>query len=129
MREPQHADARADVYALGVVSFNLLTGQNPFDTANLAELLHQVATQDPPRLSQCTPASIPPALDQLIARCLARDPDQRPAGVSEMLAVLDGDLGVPPWTSAQAREWWKTQRAQPEHRAESPAEAVIATEP
>ena len=78
-----------------MVLYNLLTNRQPFEADNLAALVQQVATRDPPRLSQCTPASIPPALDQLIARCLARDPDQRPAGVSEMLAVLDGDLGVP----------------------------------
>lgn len=108
LREPQHADARADIYALGVVSFHLLTGRHPFGTADLAVLFHQVATQDPPRPSQRTDAPIPPVLDQLVFDCLARDPARRPAGVSEILAVLDSDLGVPSWTSDQARGWWRT---------------------
>jgi len=120
LREPQHADARADIYALGVVSFNLLTGLHPFDTANLAELLHRVATEDPPRPSQRTAMPIAPALDQLVFDCLARDPGRRPASVSEVLAVLDGDLGVPVWTSEQARAWWQTHMAPseiPKHKA------------
>jgi hypothetical protein len=122
LREPQHADARADIYALGVVSFNLLTGRSPFDTANLADLLYRVASEDPPRPSQRTRSPIAPALDQLVFDCLARDPARRPASVSEILAALDCDLGVPPWTSEQAHQWWRIHMARPGTRDQHLAE-------
>jgi len=128
LREPQRADARADIYALGVVGFNLLTGQNPFDTANLAELLHRVATQDPPRPSQRTRSPIPPALDQLIFDCLAKDPARRPAGMSEILAVLHGNLGVPSWTSDQAHRWWMARQTQPGIHARGVMDRLGVTE-
>jgi serine/threonine protein kinase len=106
LREPQNADARADIYALGVVGFHLLTGRDPFEAADLIELFHQVATADRPRPSQHAREPIPPRLDQLILECLAKDPAHRPASVAEMLVVLDSDLGLAPWTKDRARQWW-----------------------
>jgi serine/threonine protein kinase len=105
-----------------VVIFNLLTGQNPFDTANLAQLLQRVASEDPPRPSQRTNSPITPALDQLVFDCLARDPARRPASVSEILAALDRDLSVLPWTSEHAHQWWRTHMARPEIRDQRLAE-------
>lgn len=103
---PEQADARSDIYALGVVGFQLLTGRDPFELDSLASLIQRVTTSDPPRPSSRTEAAIPAPLDRLIWTCMAREPARRPATVAEVLAVLASDLGLPPWTAEQARAWW-----------------------
>lgn len=103
---PEQADARSDIYALGVVGFQLLTGRDPFELDSLAGLIQRVTTCDPPRPSSRTEAAIPASLDQLIWSCMAREPARRPATVAEVLAVLASDPDLPPWTAEQARAWW-----------------------
>jgi tRNA A-37 threonylcarbamoyl transferase component Bud32 len=107
---PHQADSRADIYALGVVGFNLLTGGDPFEADNIARLFHLVMTCDPPSPSSRTKAAIPARLDRLVWACMAKEPRDRPATVDEILAVLESDLGLPSWTSAQAQAWWASRR-------------------
>lgn len=104
--KPHEADARADIYALGVVGFQLLTGGDPFEAETLAELFHLVTTSDPPLPSSRTDARIPAELDELILACIAKDPGRRPATIEAVLAVLESDLGLPRWTPEQAQAWW-----------------------
>jgi tRNA A-37 threonylcarbamoyl transferase component Bud32 len=111
--QPQQADARADIYALGVVGFNLLTGGDPFEADTLAGLFHQVTTCDPPSPASRTDARIPVQLDELILACMAKDPDARPATIDAILAVLESDLALPRWTPAQAQAWWAHRHRMP----------------
>jgi len=69
-------DARADVYALGCVLFEMLTGQPPFRRENDYGTLYAHMTEDPPRPSQTTPG-LPTAFDDVILRALAKSPDDR----------------------------------------------------
>jgi serine/threonine protein kinase len=112
--DPQHVDARADIYAVGVVLYNLLTNRPPWEANNLAMLFHLLATRDPPRPAQTSQIPIPQTLDDLVVACLARDPSQRPQTIQEILAVLDSDLGLAPWTQEQARQWWRQRPATPD---------------
>jgi serine/threonine protein kinase len=79
-------DARTDVYALGLLTFELLSGRPAFTGADLAELEAQHLGAPPPRLSEHAP--VPAALDEPLRRCLAKEPGERPAGPREALAAL-----------------------------------------
>jgi eukaryotic-like serine/threonine-protein kinase len=67
----QQIDARTDIYVLGSVLFEVLTGQVPYAGRSMAEVLEQVSKGRPPRASSVHPA-VPPALDAVCARAMAR---------------------------------------------------------
>ncbi|HVK86030.1 MAG TPA: serine/threonine-protein kinase [Kofleriaceae bacterium] len=79
-------DGRADLYAVGVILFELLTGARPFVGSTPFAVAQAHVTQPVPRL----PASFPPALDAVIARALAKTPETRFATAGEMRAALRG---------------------------------------
>jgi serine/threonine-protein kinase len=80
-------DARSDLYALGVMAFELLAGRRPHEAASLGELLRRVAQEPVPDLARLQPAT-PPALVALVARLLARQPSERPASAAAVAAEL-----------------------------------------
>ncbi|MFO0726384.1 MAG: serine/threonine-protein kinase [Myxococcota bacterium] len=78
-------DARADIYALGVTFFQLLTGRPPYLGKHIMEILRQhLQVGPPPSLG----VPCPPALERLVLRCLSRFPDERPASMDEVLLEL-----------------------------------------
>lgn len=79
-------DARADVYAMGVVLFCLLTGEKPFH-GELDEVLHAVLHDVPPRVDALVPG-IPQALADVVARAMSKEPDRRYDGAIEMARAL-----------------------------------------
>jgi eukaryotic-like serine/threonine-protein kinase len=85
LREP---DKRSDVYACGVVLFELFTGRLPFDGASPMDVLMKHLKQPPPRPSELWP-EMPPALEALILACLAKDAAGRPADAGELLERLE----------------------------------------
>jgi eukaryotic-like serine/threonine-protein kinase len=103
-------DARADIYATGCVAYWLLTGQLVFTADNAMGLLLQHANTAPTPPSARTDRPIPPALDQLVLSCLAKDPTQRPQSARELSRRLAQLEGAHPWTEDRAREWWVTHR-------------------
>jgi WD40 repeat protein/serine/threonine protein kinase len=84
------ADARSDLYALGVLAFEALTGTPPFSAATTAKLAQAHATAPPPPLGP----GFPPALDAVIARALAKRPADRPATALELAAALRSASGI-----------------------------------
>ena len=107
---PHKVDARVDIFAFGSVAYHLLTGQPIFPKATREELQHQVATQTPLPLSVVVDSPIPPELELLVMRCLARDPDERPGSASEVREMLKAVQRDHPWTKADAENWWAGYR-------------------
>ena len=99
-------DGRADLYALGCVAYFLLTGTLVFPDPNPVSMALKHVQQPPDPPSQRTELPIPPALERLVLRCLAKAPDQRPASASELIEHLDA-CGLPPWTERAASDWWE----------------------
>jgi len=80
-------DARADVFSLGCVLSECLTGAIVFADEGMMALLTKILHKEAPRLRDRCPEA-PPALDALVARMLAKDPDQRPRNGLEVAAAL-----------------------------------------
>ena len=83
-------DGRSDIYSLGVLAFQLLTGRVPFDAPNAREVLVQHVTNEPPSLHALAP-SVPDDLASAVLRCLAKNPEARwPDGKSLKEALGQG---------------------------------------
>ena len=82
------ADARSDVYAVGIVAFEMLTGDKPFIGDTPIQIAYMHVNQDipPPRSKR---KEIPQALDDLSSRATNRDPDKRPRDAGEFLSSLE----------------------------------------
>jgi serine/threonine-protein kinase len=111
-------DQRADLYALGLVMFAMLTGRPPFHGPDVTRVLERQRRESPPRVALMVPG-VPPDLDQLIDRLLAKDPAQRPANalaVGRLLAAIDA---LPDRTAGDAPTG-AAERPTADHRASRP---------
>jgi tetratricopeptide (TPR) repeat protein len=84
----KQADARTDVYALGVVAYELAAGRPPFTGATREELWQRVLHAEPPRLAGRV-VGLPPGLEALVLRALDKDPARRPDSALEFAEALE----------------------------------------
>jgi serine/threonine-protein kinase len=83
-----NADHRMDIYAVGLLAYELFTGGSPFAESSPAATMAAQLTRDPPDISKLRP-DVPPQVSQLIARCLAKDPARRPQSAAELAEEID----------------------------------------
>jgi serine/threonine-protein kinase len=84
-------DARADLYSVGVMLYEMLTGLRPFDAADPVVLLGKLVTEAPPAMSARAPAiQVPAELDAIVMKLLSRDPKDRFASASDLAQALAG---------------------------------------
>jgi eukaryotic-like serine/threonine-protein kinase len=101
------ADLRVDVYSAGVVLWEILANRKRFAATTVGEVVDDILNSDPTPLSAENPR-IPPALDAILARAMARDPDRRYASAEAMLVDLEG-LGA--FASKRAVAAWLNEVA------------------
>ena len=101
------ADARSDLYSLGGVAYFLLTGQAVFEGGSIMDVIRLQVEGTPVPPSKRLGRPVIPELEQLILKCLAKNPDDRPQSAAEIVEVLSRCVPRMPWTTADANLWWQ----------------------
>ena len=106
--ESKQADSRSDIYSLGVMMFQLLTGELPFRGSPL-RVLQRITEDDPPSLSSLRP-SVDPNLETLCLKCLAKSPERRFQSADELAQELQRYLEGRPIRSRRINSLQRTIR-------------------
>ena len=128
-RGQKELDERADIYALGVILFELLSGQKPHNGENYNAILYSILMQAAPRIETYRP-DLPPELAALVHRAMAADAKERPQSVSELaeaLAPFTGRSITPPPTTGPGSTVFLPQG--PQQRSASTRAPVALTPP
>jgi serine/threonine protein kinase len=108
----REVDHRTDLWAAGVVLFELLAGRRPFDGEYELAVVHSILSREPRPLEEARGGPIPEPLRRFVAKALAKDPAERYQSAEEMIAALD-DLEDPASHPVRPRSWrrWMTAAA------------------
>jgi serine/threonine-protein kinase len=104
-RGEERVDARSDIYSLGAVMYYLLTGQPPFLGDNPLKVIIAQASQEAVPLRQIN-LDLPAELEEIVMRCLEKDPDDRFQEVLDLQRALRELEFEDPWSSDLAAQWW-----------------------
>ena len=83
-----HTDHRADIYALGIVAYEMLCGRQPFEAGSAQAIIAAHVTQQPQPVERFR-GNVPPALAALIMRCLEKKPADRPQSAEEVVQIVE----------------------------------------
>jgi phosphate transport system substrate-binding protein len=128
--QPLNVDHRTDVYSTGIVLYEMLTGRAPFHGDTDFAVKAAQVSEPPPPLGQINPA-IPPAVEQVVMRAIAKDPNQRYSGCGEFIVALDRLFAPAPSVNPDPRPApypgpVPPPAAGPSFRLTAPAKVVIA---
>ena len=110
------AGAQSDIFSLGIVLYEMLTGKLAFDRATSVETMSAILRDEPAEL----PANVPPALAQIVARCLEKEPSQRFQSAADLAFALRGAAGTGSASGAAPR-----LKAPPRRRFVLPAAVTV----
>lgn len=87
MESTRSVDARTDIWAMGVILYEILTGQRPFAGETLAEICRRIASRKPRPIREIRP-EVSPALEAVVFRCIEKDREKRYSDVGELALAL-----------------------------------------
>jgi serine/threonine-protein kinase len=97
----EQVDARSDIYSVGLILYELLTGYRPFD-GSIKAIIYKHTMVPPPPFAEVNPdVHVPPAVEAVVLKCLAKDPAQRPQSPRELVEAFRRALVVPAKDPAQ----------------------------
>src|SRR5579864_6651577 len=108
----QDVDHRSDIFSLGTVLYEMLTGRRAFQKTTAADTMSAILNEEPAPISQVAP-NIPPALHRTVQRCLEKSPEQRFQSASDLAFALEAlsdsapSSATNPVTTLNARASWK----------------------
>jgi serine/threonine protein kinase len=109
--KPESVGTRSDLYSLGAVGYWLLTGKTLFDRDTVEDLLACQVAKTPPHPGERLGKSVSSDLADLIMRCLAKQPEQRPPSAEHLDQALAGCASAECWTLQDAEQWWRANMA------------------
>jgi serine/threonine-protein kinase len=125
----EEAGPRADLYSLGVVTYQLLSGRLPYEATSLSELALKQQRESPVPLQQLNPR-VPPELAEAVSMALAIDQVQRPVDALAFAESLrDGARGVPPFATGATRHMGTGQATQVLSSGDIPTAATRIAKP
>jgi serine/threonine-protein kinase len=106
LSQKEHIDGRSDIYAMGCILYELLTGKPPFVAGAVIELLrlHIDKTPEPPSTKM---PSVPADLEAVIMRALAKDPAERQQSAAQLRRELLACACAHDWNEDAAAQWWQ----------------------
>ena len=117
---------QADIYALGAVAYQLITGKPPFTGENVMDLIAAHARNEVERPSQVNPL-VPLDLEEVILRCLAKDAEDRFQDAASLEQALAGCACASQWSAAQAAEWWSARQFNLQHEPQVEESSIDVT--
>jgi eukaryotic-like serine/threonine-protein kinase len=114
--EGREADARSDIFAFGAIVYEMVTGKRAFEGKSQASVIASILDREPPAMSSLQPLA-PEALDHVVQRCLAKDPEERWQTIADVMRELvwtvkadtRGRITIPPpavWRTTRQRLVW-----------------------
>lgn len=91
------SDGRADLYALGVIAYEMLVGQHPFPVGSAEQAIQAHLTQDPPTFASMGARHLPPAVEQVVRWCMNKFTADRPQSARELANALGNAIGIDLW--------------------------------
>ena len=112
-------DPRSDIYSLGALGYYLLTGHYIFDAESISEIYEKQLAANPVPPGQRTTNPVSFEMEQIILRCLEKEPASRPQSVGELRTLLLDCPAAADWTPEDRVAWWDAYERQPRQPAAS----------